>query len=468
MEMNVSKQALGGTMSSINNNEQTTRKWFHFPKRHIQIAMLFLFYFTIFILRTNLSVAIVPMTDKNSSNVDFDEFDWNEKEKSALLSSFFWGYLVIQAPAGLLGQHFSPKLLLLFTNVISTILAFLTPMAAYTGGWKLLCAIRASQGLCQGFALPMLYKLASMWSPPHERNRFIGYSLNGATLGAATALPLCGLLAESAGGWPSIFYVSSGLGLIWSIGWYILGADSPSKHPTITAEEKEKIETALQHCDEKKGLKTPWKEMFTSAPFWALIFAHLSAGWGLTIVLVETPSFMNAILKFNVGTSSVLSSIPFYTLWLATYPVCWFADYVEKNGILTKNVARKLWSTLYLSGGATSLVLLGFVGESIVAVMLTLTLCVTFSSFIFTGFIMNHLDLAPNYAGVLIGIANGLENITMILAPLSVGFIVDNTKSIEQWRWVFIISAIVSYVGNIIFVIFGSTKLQHWNTPKEN
>lgn len=55
---------------------------------------------------------------------------------------------------------------------------------------------------------------------------------------------------------------------------------------------------------------------------------------------------------------------------------------------------------------------------------------------------MNHLDLAPNFAGVLVGIANGLENITMILAPLSVGFIVEDSVSKEKKLIIFFFKCI--------------------------
>lgn len=74
--------------------------------------------------------------------------------------------------------------------------------------------------------------------------------------------------------------------------------------------------------------------------------------------------------------------------------------------------------------------------------MIMLTLCITCGAFIFSGFIMNHLDLAPNFAGVLVGIANGLENITMILAPLSVGFIVEDSVSKEKKLIIFFFKCI--------------------------
>lgn len=468
MDFNTSKLELTKAQAAGDSNRDgESLDGYGFGLRHIQALLLFLCFVSTFFIRINLSVAIVSMTDRNSSNPDFHEFDWNEKEKSAVLSSFFWGYLVIQAPAGQLGQFISPKLLLLFSNLFSAVLAGLTPSAAFMGGWKLVCALRVCQGLCQGFAVPLTYNLVSKWAPPSERNRFVGFSLNGGTLGATVAMPLCGLLASSSGGWPSIFYFSCAIGVCWSLLWAWLGADSPAAHSTISEKERDYIQRSLVHTSQSQNLKTPWKAIFTSIPFWALIIAHLGNGWAFSMIITEMPSYINSVLQFNIQTNGFLSALPYLSMWALTFPICWLADFFKRNNILSDNVARKLWTTISQTGGAILLVTMGFVGRDAVAAMTLLTITVSLGSFLFSGFNINHLDLAPNFAGVLMGIANGLENITTILAPLTVGWVVTDPASAEDWRIAFIISALVSIAGNLVFVIFGSTKIQPWNTINE-
>lgn len=53
-----------------------------------------------------------------------------------------------------------------------------------------------------------------------------------------------------------------------------------------------------------------------------------------------------------------------------------------------------------------------------------LTLAVGSNAATYLGFQVNHIDLAPNFAGTMMGITNGFANIISILAPLVVGFIV--------------------------------------------
>lgn len=45
------------------------------------------------------------------------------------------------------------------------------------------------------------------------------------------------------------------------------------------------------------------------------------------------------------------------------------------------------------------------------------------------GFLTNHIDLSPNFAGVVMGIANCAANCMSLLAPLTVGFIVTDAVS---------------------------------------
>ena len=58
-------------------------------------------------------------------------------------------------------------------------------------------------------------------------------------------MPLCGLLASSSLGWPSIFYLFGGVGIGWSVLWFFLGADRPSTAKFISQAERDYIETNL-------------------------------------------------------------------------------------------------------------------------------------------------------------------------------------------------------------------------------
>ncbi|XP_050508464.1 putative inorganic phosphate cotransporter isoform X6 [Diabrotica virgifera virgifera] len=75
---------------------------------------------------------------------------------------------------------------------------------------------------------------------------------------------------------------------------------------------------------------------------------------------------------------------------------------------------------------------------------------------------VNALDLAPNYAGILMALVNGIGAITGIIAPYLAGTLTEN-HTLKEWRTIFWITFFIFLITNIIFCIFGSGEEQVWN-----
>jgi MFS family permease len=83
------------------------------------------------------------------SPVFVQEYHWDNTIKANLLTSFFWGYVITQLPAGQLAQRFGPKILMTGSLFVCSLFTILMPLAAEVGDWGLLCATRVIQGLAQ-------------------------------------------------------------------------------------------------------------------------------------------------------------------------------------------------------------------------------------------------------------------------------------------------------------------------------
>lgn len=46
-----------------------------------------------------------------------------------------------------------------------------------------------------------------------------------------------GILSNSQLGWPSVFYIFGGLGVVWGLPWYFLSYNLPENHPRISHAE---------------------------------------------------------------------------------------------------------------------------------------------------------------------------------------------------------------------------------------
>lgn len=470
MEMNgFGKDALAATNSEKlkNVDQEGVQAPSGFGVRHVQTVLLFFGLTVAYALRVNLSVAVVVMVDKDAANPDFEEFDWNEKTKSLILSSFFWGYVLTQIPAGQMALRFGPKVLLLCSLGVCSTLAVLTPWFAHIGGSQLVIALRVVQGLSQGFIFPSTHTMLSKWAPVSERGTLGTYCYAGAQFGTVIMLAVSGVLAASSMGWPSIFYFSGAAGCIWSILWFLFGSNSPVEHRSISAEERNFIESSLGNQDHSKKIVTPWAAIFTSAPMIALIITHSSHNWGFWTLLTEMPSYMKSVLGLDIKKNALLSSLPYLVMWILSFVFSPISDFLINRQYLSRVACRKVFNSIGLWIPMCALLGLAFVpkGETDTAIAL-LTIAVGINAATYLGFQVNHIDLAPNHAGTMMGITNCAANIMSIIAPLIVGQVLTDEKDPVQWRTVFYIAAGIYCIGNLVFITLGKAEIQPWNEPR--
>lgn len=78
-----------------------------------------------------------------------------------------------------------------------------------------------------------------------------------------------------------------------------------------------------------------------------------------------------------------------------------------------------------------------YIGCDSVLTMVLLTLAVGFQGALYTGYLVNHLDLSPNYASVIYGITSTFGTIPSFVAPLMVATLTKGQVGTEfrfAWR----------------------------------
>lgn len=262
-----------------------------------------------YMLRINMSIAIVDMIVKNNSNETNLKFEWDENQKNDILGYFFWGYLLTCIPGGRFSEMYGTRIVLGFSALLASILTILTPLACNLHHYWAV-AIRTCLGLAIGVSWPSIPPLAIRWVAPEDTSKFMSHTL-ACTLGAALTLPISGYLIAYFR-WPSVFYTTGTISLIWTFAWFYLIYDSPSKHPRISPAEKQKLQKEIK-CDVTLfgRQQIPWIKIFTSGPVWAIIIADMGLQFNTNIILNELPSYMDQVLHFNIKENGLLSSLPF-------------------------------------------------------------------------------------------------------------------------------------------------------------
>lgn len=432
--------------------------------RHLQTLMLSTGMIISFCMRVNMSMAIVDMTDLSKEG----SYDWSSRIKTMILSSFFWGYVILQIPSGELAKRFGGKRLILISVTINSIVSALLPKAPSIGGWQLVCACRMLQGLTQAFTYPCMHHLISQWIPIEEKGLLGTIIYSGGQLGIALQLIASGFIA-TAWGWQAIFYVNATIAAIWALAYLFLGSDSPETSKIISQEEVLYIQRSLGRVGEQERFPTPWLKIITSLPFWAVIVAHCGQNWGFFTLMTEMPTYMSKVLQFDLKSNGVLSSLPYIAMTLLSFPCGSVADLLIRRKWMTLVNTRRLFNTIGFWGPALALVGLSFAPrDNVVIPVVMLIISVGINAGHFTGYLLAHTDLAPNFSANLMSITNFLANIISIIAPLVCGVIVNDETDPTEWRKAFFVAVGVYFFSNLFFIRYITSDKQPWNEPKPN
>ncbi|KAM3654260.1 LOW QUALITY PROTEIN: vesicular glutamate transporter 1 [Ammospiza maritima maritima] len=416
-------------------------------------------------IRCNLGVAVVSMVNPAHGQVRGQraQFNWDPETVGMIHGSFFWGYIVTQIPGGFIAQKFAANRVFGLAIVSTSVLNMLIPSAARAHVGCVI-AVRVMQGLVEGVTYPACHGIWSKWAPPLERSRLATTAFCGSYAGAVVAMPLAGVLVQYTG-WSSVFYVYGSFGVLWYMFWVLVSYESPAQHPTISPEERKYIEESIGESVGSNPLllATPWRQFFTSMPVYAIIVANFCRSWTFYLLLISQPAYFEEVFGFEISKVGLLSALPHLVMTIVVPIGGQIADFLRSRGLMSTTNVRKMMNCGGFGMEATLLLVVGYSHSRAVAISF-LVLAVGFSGFAISGFNVNHLDIAPRYASVLMGLSNGVGTLSGMVCPLIVGALTRH-KTREEWQWVFLIAALVHYGGVAFYGVFASGEPQPWAEP---
>ncbi|XP_026520409.1 vesicular glutamate transporter 2 [Notechis scutatus] len=446
---------------------------FGLPRRYIIAIMSGLGFCISFGIRCNLGVAIVDMVNNSTIHrggkiiKEKAKFNWDPETVGLIHGSFFWGYIITQIPGGYISSRLAANRVFGAAILLTSTLNMLIPSAARVH-FGFVIFVRILQGLVEGVTYPACHGIWSKWAPPLERSRLATTSFCGSYAGAVIAMPLAGILVQYTG-WSSVFYVYGSFGIVWYMFWLLVSYESPATHPTITDEERRYIEESIGESANLLGamekFKTPWRKFFTSMPVYAIIVANFCRSWTFYLLLISQPAYFEEVFGFEISKVGMLSALPHLVMTIIVPIGGQIADFLRSKQILSTTTVRKIMNCGGFGMEATLLLVVGYSHSRGVAISF-LVLAVGFSGFAISGFNVNHLDIAPRYASILMGISNGVGTLSGMVCPIIVGAMTKN-KTREEWQYVFLIAALVHYGGVIFYGIFASGEKQPWADPEQ-
>ena len=151
-----------------------------------------------------------------------------------LSACYFYAYLMMQIPVGMLLDKFSPRYLTALAILICGVSTFIF---SETNSLILACISRAFIGFGAAFAAVSCFKMAALWFPPKRFALISGMCMTAAMLGAVGGQAPLSLLVQDFG-WRTALKIIAGLGILLSLIYVFLVRDKASKSSLIQEERK--------------------------------------------------------------------------------------------------------------------------------------------------------------------------------------------------------------------------------------
>ena len=392
--------------------------------------------------RIAISIAIIPMAEDNG---------WSATVQGAVMSAFFLGYVTLQIPAGYLSDRFGGKWVLGLGVLFWSLFTLLTPASAGLGITVLL-ACRFLMGVAEAVTWPSIYALYSRWVHPDRRASAVGLMNSGISGGSVIAL-ICTPWLISVWSWQGAFYLYGLLGVIWFVVWAPLARsrpadktdwDSPNAAPA-TAEAG----SATDRNDasaQKVYPRLTVRGMLRSRAVWAIAIAHICINWSLYLVLSWFPTFVNRELGADLQLAGFLALAPTIVSMIMAPLAGRLFDRLVARGRDRLKVRCTMQSLAFV--GITAAMMGITLTDSLILSVTVITLSNALTAFSIGGFATNHLDIAPNQSGLLMGVTNTLAAVSSSASVFVSGWIQDLSGG---WDAVFLTAAGVSVFGAIIY-----------------
>ncbi|XP_077287741.1 vesicular glutamate transporter [Arctopsyche grandis] len=396
------------------------------------------------------------------------KLNWTVGVESAVDSSFFWGYLVTQIPGGFLASLYPANRIFGTAIACSSFLNLLVPGAKSLESPVLLIIVRIMQGLVEGVTYPACHGIWRFWAPPMERSRLATLAFCGSYAGVVLGMPLSGILTGWIS-WQAPFYFYGIAGLIWYLFWLWLSFEKPAKHPTISARELMYIEQSLGQSTQvamPTFSTTPWRDFMTSLPVYAIIVANFCRSWNFYLLVLFQATYLQRSFGFEIAETGLVGALPHLLMTIIVPLGGLLADYVRRSGLLSTTNVRKLFNCGGFGLEALFFIVVAYAKTAVTATT-ALTFGVAFSGFAISGYNVNHLDIAPRYASILMGMSNGIGTIAGLICPIAIDNITSDKTDKSCWKTVFIMAAMVHFVGITFYGLFASGELQPWAEPTE-
>ncbi|KAL8566253.1 hypothetical protein ACOMHN_046754 [Nucella lapillus] len=449
--------------------------------RYLLAFMLSLGVLAIIAIRTSFALIMTHVTTVNqsSTNLIFSHCPVSNTSADVTVdmrgdvmlmshTALYVGVGVVVLPGGIASTIVSTKLVAGICMLLNGVVALLFPFAIVYST-PLVFLLRGLEGAFDGIIQSAFYAVLSAWSTEADRTTLfsilvVGFYFAPAVSSLLTALTVCFIR------WDAAFYILGGTSLLWTVVWFRFFYETPDLHPNLTSEERillRKYGGNVQKSSIELFKNAPWRSIMTSRGVWAVINAVAIRTAIYAILLLEQPQYFQDSFDIKIEDLGILLVLPYLLLGVTSFLGGLFSDKLLRLG-LSITVTRKLIFTIgYVTEGVFLLMLYFTWDWLTVYIFLTVGACL--EGFGSAGYYPLISDMCPQYTGLIFGLTDTLGvGVVGVLVTTFISMTSGRSQSLESWQNIFLLMAVMHFVGCAIFALTADASLQPWAQGTKN
>ena len=320
---------------------------------------------------------------------------------------------------------------------------------------------RSLVGAAMGVVFPSIHSILVQWIPMHERSRAVSLFTSGMYFGSAFAMATLPRVIAAAG--PSaVPTLVAATGYAWLALWSRYARRKPPGTVAAAALGDVGMASLLPGppASTSKRKDVPWAALARCVPLWALVFNNFTFHYAFFILLAWLPTLYDS-LGAHPTAAGGLKMMPYLVMGVCSNIGGVAADLLIQRRLGVTHT-RKAINTLGFSLASVALLLLP--GCTTLGAAVTVA-CFTMGALALArgGYSVNHMDSAPQLAGVLMGVSNGAGSMAGMVGPWVTGRILDGigpggsgAETAAAWRLACGVPAGLCTLGAAVFVLFGT------------
>ena len=369
----------------------------------------------------------------------------NKMQMGELFAAFGLAYSFALLPGGILADVLGSRLAYALSLVGWS---FATLTQGLANGYHMLLGSRLAMGALEAPAFPSNARAVTLWFPTRER----GFATSVYVMGQYIGTPLfTGLLLwiSAVHGWRSVFFVTGGLGILFSLLWFRVYRD-PSKHRSVNTAELQYINEGNANVSQKTREKFNWRMALTLLGYRQILAICLGKFCNNTLLVFFTTWFMTYLIEARLMSMikvGIFQALPFMGATLGILVAGSLSDFFIRRGV-SISAARKAPLIIGTLLGS-SIVLVNFVesNELVIAILTIAFFAQGVGSMSWAAV----SEIAPRqYVGLTSSITSLAANIAGVTTPLMIGYITQHTG---HFYWALNLMGVICLLGTLSYSV---------------